>query len=517
MLAGEKTMESRQSYFDKKQERFQELCQRMLAERRLIVASNRGPVDYTVAPDGSLSAQRGAGGLVVALSPVSRFVPLTWVATAMSEGDRRLAEEAGGRVRVPLPEQEIYLRFVVVPRSVYQRFYSVFCNPLLWFIQHYMWNTPRTPSIARPVYEAWEQGYVRVNQAFAQAVVEEARGDKRTPFIFLHDYHLYLAPADIREALPDAPILHFTHIPWPGPRYWSILPEFMRREIHQKICAADIVSFQTMRDVRDFLVCCEEFLKGVTVDHRACTVAQDDWLTRVTYYPISIDAAGLCQFAVSPEVQHYEESLSQLRREITIVRVDRAEPSKNIIRGFRAYDSLLDRYPGLHRRIVFLAFLVPSRGEVSIYRAYARDLLELAETINGKYGDDEWRPIHVFYEENYAQAIAAMRFYDVLLVNPLIDGMNLVAKEGPLVNTRDGVLVLSEMAGAHEQLGEYALSVCPTDLEGTVRALASAITMPVEEKRRRAAALRRAVQEEDITFWMQRQFRDLMAVSRRRH
>ncbi len=510
-------MESRQSYFDKKQERFQEVCQRMLAERRLIVASNRGPVDYTLAPDGSLSAQRGGGGLVVALSSCSRFIPLTWVATAMSEGDRRLAEEAAGPIRAPLPEEEIYLRFVVVPRSVYQRFYSVFCNPLLWFIQHYMWNTPRTPSLGRAVYEAWEQGYVRVNQAFAQAVAEEAGGDSRTPFILLHDYHLYLAPAYIRELLPDAPILHFTHIPWPGPRYWSILPEFMRREIHEKICAADIVSFQTMRDVRDFLVCCEEFLKGVTVDHRACTVARDEWITRVTYYPISIDAASLCQFAVSPEVQHYEESLSQLRREITIVRVDRAEPSKNIIRGFRAYDNLLDRYPGLHRRIVFLAFLVPSRGEVSIYRAYTRDLLELAEAINGKYGDDEWRPIHVFYEDNYAQAIAAMRLYDVLLVNPLIDGMNLVAKEGPLVNTRDGVLVLSEMAGAHEQLGEYALSVCPTDLEGTVRALASAITMPVDEKRRRAAALRRAVQEEDITFWMQRQFRDLMAVSRRRH
>jgi trehalose 6-phosphate synthase len=509
-------MESRQSYFDKKQERFQELCQRMLAERRLIVASNRGPVDYTLAPDGSFCTQRGTGGLVVALSPVSRFIPLTWVATAMSEGDRRLAEEADGRVRVPLPGQEIYLRFVVVPRSVYHRFYSVFCNPLLWFIQHYMWNTPRTPSIGRPVYEAWEQGYVRVNQAFARAVAEEASGDSRTPFIFLHDYHLYLAPAEVRQLLPDAPILHFTHIPWPGPRYWSILPEFMRREIHEKICAADIVSFQTMRDVRDFLLCCEEFLKGASIDHRACTVTQDDWLTRVTYYPISIDAASLSRFAVSAEVQQYEESLSQLRREVTIVRVDRAEPSKNIIRGFRAYDNLLERYPGLHRHVVLLAFLVPSRGEVSIYRAYARDLLDLAKAINDKHGDGEWQPIHLFYEDNYAQAIAAMRLYDVLLVNPLIDGMNLVAKEGPLVNTRDGVLVLSEMAGSHEQLGEYALSICPTDLEGTMRALYSAITMPAEEKRRRAAALRRAVQEEDITFWMQRQFRDLMAVSRQR-
>jgi trehalose 6-phosphate synthase len=509
-------MESRQSYFDKKQERFQEVCQRMLAERCLIVASNRGPVDYSLAPDGSFRAQRGSGGLVAALSPVSRFIPVTWVATAMSEGDRRLAEESDGRVRAPLPGQEIYLRFVVVPRSVYHRFYSVFCNPLLWFIQHYMWNTPRTPSIGRPVYEAWEQGYVRVNQAFARAVAEEAGADSRTPFIFLHDYHLYLAPDEVRQLLPDAPILHFTHIPWPGPRYWSILPEFMRCQIHQKLCAADIVSFQTMRDVRDFLLCCEEFLKGASVDHRACTVTRDDWLTRVTYYPISIDAADLSRFAVSREVQRYEESLSPLRRDITIVRVDRAEPSKNIIRGFRAYDNLLERYPGLHQHVVLLAFLVPSRAEVSLYRTYSRDLLDLADAINGKYGNDEWRPIHVFYEDNYAQAIAAMRLYDVLLVNPLIDGMNLVAKEGPLVNTRDGVLVLSDMAGAHEQLGEYALSICPTDLEGTVRALYAAITMSVEEKRRRAAALRRAIQEEDITFWMERQFRDLMAVSRRR-
>jgi trehalose 6-phosphate synthase len=509
-------MESRQSYFDRKQERFQELCQRMLAERRLIVASNRGPVEYTLTPEGRFRAQHGSGGLVVALTPVSRFIPLTWVASAMSEGDRRLAEQAAGPIRAPLPGQEIYLRFVVVPRSVYHRFYSVFCNPLLWFIQHYMWNTPRTPSIGRAVYEAWEHGYVRVNQAFAQAVAEEARGESRTPFIFLHDYHLYLVPAEVRRLLPDAPILHFTHIPWPGPRYWSILPEFMRREIHQKICGADIVSFQTMRDVHAFLVCCEEFLKGASVDHRACTVTQNDWLTHVTHYPISVDAVGLSRLAASPEVQRYEEGLSQLRRETTIVRVDRAEPSKNIIRGFRAYDNLLERFPDLRQRVVFLAFLVPSRSNVSIYRTYARDLLEMAKAINGKYGDDQWQPIHVFYEANYAQAIAAMRIYDVLLVNSLIDGMNLVAKEGPLVNTRDGVLVLSEMAGAHEQLGEYALSICPTDLEGTMRALYSAITMPAEEKRRRAATLRKAIQEEDIIFWLERQFRDLMAVSRRR-
>jgi trehalose 6-phosphate synthase len=213
-------------------------------------------------------------------------------------------------------------------------------------------------------------------------------------------------------------------------------------------------------------------------------------------------------------VHEYERSLEPHRREMTIVRVDRAEPSKNVIRGFRAYRNLLERYPDLRRRVVFLAFLVPSRGALPVYQNYSEELFEFVDAINDEYGDEDWQPIHVFYEDNYAQAIAAMRLYDVLLVNPLIDGMNLVAKEGPLMNNRDGVLVLSEMAGAHEQLGDYALSVCPTDLEGTLRALYTALHMPRDERRRRAAALRRAVQEEDITYWMERQFRDLMAFSR---
>ncbi len=507
-------MQNGRSHFEKKEERFRDLCQRMLAERRLIFASNRGPVDFTLSPDGQISVQRGGGGLITALTPVSRFVPVTWIASAMTEGDRRVAQESDGPVRAPFTDEEIYSRFVVVPRPVYQRHYSVFCNPLLWFLQHYMWNTPRTPSIGRSIYEAWEDGYVPVNKAFAQAVAEEAKGDERSPFVFVHDYHLYLVPGEVRQLLPDAPILHFTHIPWAGPRYWGILPQFMRRQIHENLCAANIVGFQTMHDVRDFLQCCELFLKGATVDHRQCTVVYKDWLTRVTSYPISIDAAGLCQFAQSPEVQEHERNLEPLRREMTIVRVDRAEPSKNVIRGFRAYRNLLERYPDLRRRVVFLAFLVPSREALPVYQDYSEELFEVVDAINDEYGDQDWQPIHVFYEDNYAQAIAAMRLYDVLLVNPLMDGMNLVAKEGPLVNNRDGVLVLSEMAGAHEQLGDYALSVCPTDLEGTLRALYAALHMPRDERRRRAAALRRAVQEEDITYWMERQFRDLMAFSR---
>jgi trehalose 6-phosphate synthase len=503
------------SYFSKREERFRELCGRMLAERRPVFASNRGPISFVENADGSLTAQRGSGGLVTALSSISRFIPLTWVASAMTEADRQQAAD-GKLIRAPLTDQEVYLRFVAVPRPMYQRYYYAFCNPLLWFLQHYMWNTPRAPNIGRATYEAWEDGYVPVNQAFARALAEEAQRDARAPFIFIHDYHLYLAPGELRRLLPDAPILHFTHIPWPGPRYWGILPAFMRREIHEGLCAANIVGLQTMRDVRNFLHGCEAFVEGASVDFRACTVSRDGWLTHVTNYPISMDAAGLTQLAASPEVERYEQALRPLTREVTIVRVDRAEPSKNIIRGFRAYEGLLDRYPELRGQVAFLAFLVPSRTELPVYQTYTDELFEVVTAINDEYGTDDWQPIRVFFEENYPQAVAAMRLYDILLVNPIIDGMNLVAKEGPLVNTRDGVLVLSEMAGAHEQLGHYALSVCPTDLEGTVRALHAAVSMHPDERRRRAAALRRVVQEEDVTFWMERQFRDLMALSRLR-
>ena len=489
------------------------LCQEMLAQRRLIIASNRGPVEYRIEPDGALTAHRGSGGMVTALLAAARFVPATWVASAMTDGDRMAAEQANGNL-VKVLDNEIYVRFVTVPQSVYQRHYYVFCNPLLWFVQHFMWNTPRTPNIGRAVYEAWESGYIPVNEALAQAVIEEAKQQPKPPYVLLQDYHLYLTPAMIRAEVPDATILHFTHIPWPGPRYWGVLPDFMRRRIHEDMCAADIVGLQAVADVRNFLQCCEAMLEGVDIDYGKRLVNFRGRTTRVCHYPISIDAAGLLSFAKSPEVEKAKERLRPFLGEQTIVRVDRSEPSKNIIRGLRAWELLLERYPDLRGKVNFLQFLVPSRSELGVYQTYTDEIFELIESINDHFGNVEWQPVRVFYEENYPQAIAGMSLYDVLLVNPIIDGMNLVSKEGPLVNDRDGVLVLSELAGSYEQLAEYALPVAPTDLEGTVRALYWALTMPPDERRRRADALRQIIQDEDITFWLERQFRDLMALDR---
>ncbi|MFQ5878597.1 MAG: trehalose-6-phosphate synthase [Dehalococcoidia bacterium] len=484
----------------------QRLCQR-LAGHRLIIASNRGPVSYCLGADGSLRMERGSGGIVTALTAASRLVPVTWVASAMTAGDRQAAGPSR-RLQVPLNEHEILLHFVVPPEDQYHRFYNVISNPLLWFLQHYMWDSPHSPNITRSIYDAWEKGYVPVNEAFAETVAREV-GDDASAYIMLHDYHLYLAPGMIRRMLPTAIVQHFTHIPWPSPRYWYLLPPSMRQAIIESLCAADIVGLQTRRDVRNFLNCCEDFLPGAEVDYDAATVGYEGREVKVTHYPIAIDAEGLAAFAKGPQVQAYEEELRQYLGEKTIVRVDRLEPSKNLVRGYRAYDILLRRRPDLAGRVTFLSFLVPSRTNLSLYQRYRDEVFEIINTINEDYGNAQWQPIRVFYEENYAQAVAAMRLYDVLLVNPLIDGMNLVAKEGPLVNRRDGVLILSETAGAYEQLGEHALAVAPADVEGTARALEAALAMAGEERRRRAATLRQVVQAEDIVQWLEHQLQDL--------
>ena len=499
---------------ERRSARFIEQCAEMLRDRRLILVSNRGPVEYHVTQEGGLQARRGSGGVVTALSTLTNYVDLTWVASAMGEGDRRVAQLAeGGRVKSPIPGQSLYLRYVVTPRRVYHKFYNIFCNPLLWFLQHYMWSSPYTPNVDSSVYDAWEMGYIPVNRSFADAVVEEAQHSTLPPYVMLHDYHLYLAPGMVRQALPDALIQHFLHIPWPDPSYWQMLPSFMRSAICESLCASDIVGFQTPRDVRSFLQSCEMFVERAVVDHTKCTISLDGRETAARCYPISIDVGELRDIANSPRALEYERKLIQMLGEKTIVRVDRVEPSKNIVRGFRAYRLLLERNPELHGRVKFLAFLVPSRTHIRQYQRYLQEVDGLVAEINESYGNENWQPITVFYENNYTQAMAAMKLYDVLLVNSIIDGMNLVAKEGPVVNTRGGIVVLSETAGAYTQLHEGALAVAPADVEGTAQALYQAITASVEERERRANLLVQKVEEEDVINWMQCQMEDMRALA----
>jgi trehalose 6-phosphate synthase len=484
----------------------------LLGDRRLLIATNRGPVTFATGGDGTLKPRRGSGGLVTALGQVGRHVPITWIAAAMSEGDRRAAADPKLLREVGGADDAIRLRFASVERSVYEAAYNVIANPFLWFLQHQMWNLPERPVIDATLMRAWERGYVALNEAFAKAVLAQARGD-RAPRIMLHDYHLYCAAGPIREARPRAVLSHFTHIPWPPSSIWQTISPTIREGIATGLLANDVVGFQTARYAHNFLRMVESFVPDAKVDYESSTVRYRRRTVHVRSYPISIDVEATQRVADSRAARRRADQLLGGTREQVIVRVDRLEPSKNILRGFLAYEALLQRSPRLRGRISFLAFLVPSRTGLREYGQYGRMVQNAVDRINARFGRAGWRPVQLFYENDYAQALAGLSIADVVLVNPLVDGMNLVAKEAVVVSQRDAVLVLSETAGAFDQMADGALPVAPADVVGTADALATALAMEPDERQRRLAKLRRGVEREDITWWLQRQLEDLAEIA----
>ena len=491
-------------------ERLERIASELFADHTLVLASNRGPIEYTVTERG-IEGQRGSGGLVTAMSAVARYVQPRWIAAAMSEGDRTMVAQAGSTaLRWENETTQYDLRFVTVDQATYDAYYGTISNPLLWFLQHYMWDAPRTPSIDQSIWNAW-QAYKDVNAEFARLIAEEAQLAASTPIIMLHDYHLYCCPAELRQQqLPEGTLLSFfLHIPWPGPDYWSLLPHQMRLEIIYSLVQCDILGFQTQRYLNNFLNTCLLYLPDVDIDYKQRCLRFEGHETLLRAYPISIDIRSVIDLANSPEVLGYRQRLRPYTGDQTIVRIDRVEPSKNIVRGFKAFELLLERYPDYIGRVKFVAVLVPSRLSVEEYQRYLEEIMVVAGWINTRYGNEEWQPVDLVVGENYARAIAAMQLYDVLLVNPIIDGMNLVAKEGVTVNERGGVLVLSEGAGAAEQLSEHALVVSPSDIVGTMEALHQALAMAPTERHERAEALRDAVIRADLSMWLAHQFFDL--------
>lgn len=492
-----------------------EATPRLLQGRHLIIASNRGPYEFTAAEDG-YERQRGAGGVVTAMSSITRHVNPTWVAAARTDGDRQLQAEQGEQPIVVQEEDSTYeLRFVDLPDSVYDGYYNVIANPLLWFLQHYMWDTPREPRIGVSEWKAWRDGYVPANEAFAHVISEEIRRHER-PVVMLQDYHLYLVARRLRVEHPDVPIQFFLHIPFPGSDYLRILPAEMRQDIVRGLLACDIIGFQTNRSAINFLRAAGSFVPGVRVDYDEGAVEYEGRHTLLRKYPISIDPGSVRDLAHSEQAERELEFLAPYFGELNVLRVDRIEPSKNLVRGFEAYSLMLDQHPELREKVHLLAFLVPSRSDIPEYERYQDEVLAAIGRINLQHGTDYWRPVEAFIGNNYVRALAAMRKYDVLLVNPVIDGMNLVAKEGAVVNERDGVLVLSDGAGAFEQFAPMPSCVTATDIFGTADALYRALVQPPEERKELADRLRRVVETEDVTWWLRCQLEDIEACSEER-
>jgi trehalose 6-phosphate synthase len=479
----------------------------MAPRRKLIVVANRGPVSYARSPEGERIVKRGGGGLVTALRGLVTQHDVTWIGSAITDEDRRVAAEQGGEA---FPEtwadgSPYRLRLIEHERTVYDRYYNVVANPTLWFVQHRLWNLAYTPEFDLALHEAWSNGYVRANETFADAVVSELEREPDAT-VFFHDYHLYLAPAFVRERVADAVLAHFVHIPWPESDAWSVLPAELRRAVHEGLLANDVVGFHTARWRRNFVrSCCDLLAAEAEGEH----VLHHGTKTLVTAHPISIDPGEFDALVDDPAVLEQEALIVERRPEFLVLRVDRTDLSKNVLRGFRAFGLFLDLHPELHGRVTLLALLDPSRQDVPEYTEYLAAIHREARAVNDRYETDAWLPVDVQVADNFPQSVAAYKQYDALLVNPVFDGLNLVSKEAPLVNARNGVLILSENAGSHEELGEWAISVNPFDILGQAEAIHRALTMAVEERRRRLEAIRAYVRAHDLSAWVAAQLADV--------
>ncbi|MFI5978026.1 trehalose-6-phosphate synthase [Streptomyces sp. NPDC051452] len=442
----------------------------------VLVASNRGPVSYQMLDDGSLRAKRGGGGLVSGLSAIGPDTDAVWVCAALGDGDRAAVRRAGGGL---LPAEETggqRVRMLDIDATVHAEAYNGIANSVLWFVHHLLYQTPLEPVFDAEFRRRWAS-YEAYNQAFAEALAEEAAEGAA---VLIQDYHLALAPRMLRRLRPDLRIGHFSHTPWAPPDYFRLLPDDIAAELLTGILGADRAAFLTRRWADAFRDCCHAVLgPGIPSG------------TRIGVHGLGADADFLRERAHEPDV---DERMAALREEIgegrkAIVRVDRTELSKNIVRGLLAYRQLLEDHPEWRERVVHVAFAYPSRQDLAVYRDYTAEVRRVADEINTEYGTAGWTPVVLHVKDDFARSLAAYRLADVALVNPIRDGMNLVAKEIPVVSDEGCALVLSREAGAYEELGEDAIVVNPYDITGTARALHQALTLPDGERAERSKRL----------------------------
>ncbi|WP_131740326.1 alpha,alpha-trehalose-phosphate synthase (UDP-forming) [Actinomadura roseirufa] len=483
---------------------------------QVLVASNRGPVSFSLSEDGTLAMRRGGGGLVSGLAgvigaprdpgpprPVGAVhaahgvagdgVPATapdalWVCAGLSDADRTAARGApDGRLDLAgFDTGGAAVRMLDIPAGTFHRAYNAVANSTLWFVHHLLYDTPRSPHFDARTRRDW-QSYEAYNAAFADALARDAASGAKAA---IQDYHLSLAPQMLRERRPDVKIVHFSHTPWAPPEYYGLLPDDIGQQILHGILGADHAGFLTERWAGAFLDCCERLLPGARVDRAARTVTCGGHVTRIGVHALGVDAAALRERAAEQDVTERARALAeQVGDRQLIVRIDRTELSKNIVRGLAAYRELLVNHPEWRGRVVHLAFAYPSRYDLAEYRDYTAAVERTAAQITAEFGTPDWDPLIVQVNDDYPRSLAAYGLADVLLVNPIRDGMNLVAKEGPVLSRRGCALVLSREAGAAAELAGDALVVNPYDVSQTSEALHQALLMPRARRAERCGRL----------------------------
>ena len=440
-------------------------------------------MSFSRGDDGTLTAKRGAGGLVATLGSALAERDAVWVSAAISDEDRDAVKEG-------LTEADGFTwRALVVDEEEYRMFYDVVANATLWFMHHGLFDLPRRPRIDRQWRDAWA-AYRDVNNAFADVVCEEA---EEGATVLAHDYHLALMGSRLASARPDLKTVHFNHTPFTPPAGLRVLPADVANELLSGLAGYGACGFHAQRWADEFVACATEMLGNAPPTFVAPAATDHD------------DIAGV---AASDECAKEFDALNEtIGDRHFICRVDRIELSKNLLRGFLAFDDLLTTRPEWRERVVFGAFVYPSRESLSEYAAYHQEVETLARRINETWATDDWTPIILDTDDYFPRSCAALRRYDVLLVNPVRDGLNLVAKEGALLNERHGAVALSREAGVWEELQAGALDVNPFDVAGTADVLAEALAMGDDERERRSKLLCEAAARRRPQDWLEDQLR----------
>jgi trehalose 6-phosphate synthase len=437
------------------------------------------------------------------IEPLSRDPDVTWFCCVSEPVSASAARAALYTTAADQADPERHVVPVPLPAGIYQAYYGAISNEVLWMLQHHLVGQFGYASVDAARHRAWNRGYLEANRRMVVAI--RASGIKPRAFL-IQDYHFYPLPALLRKVFPDAPILHFTHIPFPDAATLKLIPQQWRETILYGLLGADVIGMQTLWDARPFLGCCEELL-GLAVDYpQSAVLAPDERLVQVRVFPASVAPSEIRQTLESPSAAVARERLAPALDKLTIIRVDRLDPTKNQIIGFKAFSRLLESRPDLRGSVRFLAFLVPSRTDLDVYREYHDAVFSAIAEVNGRFaGDCGFDPVTVFYSNDREQALIAMEQCDVLLANSREDGMNLVVKEWAVASKRPGVAIVAETAGVAAELGGGTLQISPLDIEGTAEAMAWGLDMPTAERRARLARLREKIEAWTADHWLSAQ------------
>jgi trehalose 6-phosphate synthase len=443
----------------------------------VVLVSNRGPLSFRY-DGGELVATRGGGGLVSGLAPLVAGTDAVWIAAALSNADRAAASQG------IIEADGIRARTLAIDSDVLAKSYNVVCNAMLWFLYHGLHDLSRRPIIDAGFREAWG-AYRTYNQAFAEVIATEA---PEGAVVLVQDYHVALLGPMLRASRPDLSTVHFSHTPFAPPLQMRVLPHDLAVELLEGMAGHDACGFHSERWAADFRESCVDIL-----GHDPTTFVS----------PLAPDAADIRAVAAGDrceaDVARIDDELGDRR---LIVRVDRIELSKNLLRGFRAYDLMLADRPDLRGTVVFRALGYPSREGLPEYLAYRAEVESLVEVINHRWRTEDWEPIELDFADDFPKSVAHLRRYDVLMVNPIRDGLNLVALEGPLVNERDGTVVLSREAGVQDQLVGAARLVNPFDIVDQAAALAEALDLDASSRAAQATELRRRAEARTPSDWL---------------